>query len=180
MNIIVKEKNILLKQESNSEIIQQYEDRDAVRIIIEDSQGRIALVGTKYQLFPGGGVEEGESLEFAAMRESMEEVGCSIDIVKNLGRAVELKDSIRRRQTSVYFYAKIIGEKGIPTTTQKNEQGIKVSWLLPEEVISIFKEESLSIPDKSYHSRFNLYVNKKFLFEYLRFIKKDEKNYFTS
>jgi 8-oxo-dGTP diphosphatase len=35
--------------------------------------------------FPGGKVEEGESLEEAALRETREEIGCDVELIKYLG-----------------------------------------------------------------------------------------------
>jgi 8-oxo-dGTP diphosphatase len=56
--------------------------RSAV-VIVED--GRVALIkrvnerGT-YYLFPGGGVEAGETLQAAAIREAMEELGVTVHL----------------------------------------------------------------------------------------------------
>jgi 8-oxo-dGTP pyrophosphatase MutT (NUDIX family) len=41
-------------------------ERVAVRCIVEDEEGNIALCGTYYRLLPGGGVEQNETLEQSA------------------------------------------------------------------------------------------------------------------
>src|SRR5512141_1153611 len=52
-------------------------------VLIED--GKVALIerlraGLDYYVFPGGGVDEGESPEQAAAREAMEELGIEVAI----------------------------------------------------------------------------------------------------
>src|SRR5690606_39450932 len=69
-------------------------------IIIQD--GRILLLhrythGRRYYLVPGGGVEEGETVEEAAVREAREETGLDVTIARKLW-AVE-----NHRQLEHYF-----------------------------------------------------------------------------
>lgn len=69
-------------------------------IIIRD--GKILLLhrrkyGRRYYLVPGGGVEEGETVEEAAVREAREETGLDVTLVRKLW-AVE-----SHRQTEHYF-----------------------------------------------------------------------------
>lgn len=75
-------------------------------VIIED--GRVALIervnarGT-YYLFPGGGVEDGESVEAAAVREAREELGVDV-MLGDLLAIVSFGQSVQ------YFYAaQIVG-----------------------------------------------------------------------
>ncbi len=49
------------------------------------TDGRVALIkrmraGRTYYLFPGGGVEEGETPEQAAIREAREELGADVEL----------------------------------------------------------------------------------------------------
>jgi 8-oxo-dGTP diphosphatase len=58
--------------------------------------------GAKYYLFPGGQVEPGESIEGAARREALEELGVEVE----LGQMVAERTSDPRQ---VFFSAKITG-----------------------------------------------------------------------
>ncbi len=140
-------------------------ERVAVRCIVFDQENNIALCGTRYKLLPGGGVDEGESLEQAAIRECLEEIGCHVEIKNKIGIAEEYRDVIGRHQITHCFVAKVVGERGIPQTTQEDEQNMKVYWHPLDQVIKIFEEQITSISFQSYNSCFNVRVQLKFLQE---------------
>lgn len=78
-------------------------------VLIQD--GRVALIerhraGLDYFVFPGGGVDEGESPEEAAGREGMEELGVEV-IIKQ--KVAEIQFGPESRQ--VYFLAEQRGGK---------------------------------------------------------------------
>ena len=58
--------------------------------------------GKEYYVFPGGGIENGESPEQAAIREVFEEVGVEINIIEHLG-------TVEFRGMQHYFLANIVG-----------------------------------------------------------------------
>lgn len=65
---------------------EEYVSRPTVKGIVVDSEGRIAFLSNgEHSLFPGGGVEKGESLEYAFIRECKEEIGCGVKITSSLG-----------------------------------------------------------------------------------------------
>ncbi|MGN7386355.1 NUDIX hydrolase [Sporosarcina sp. SAFN-015] len=79
-------------------------DRGSAVIIEGD---KIVLIkrnrdGEEYYVFPGGGIEKGESPEQATIREAFEELGVRIDVIKCLG-TVEFKGKQH------YFISKIVG-----------------------------------------------------------------------
>ena len=76
-------------------------------VLIEDS--KVALIerhraGLEYFVFPGGGVDEGESPEQAAIRETMEELGIEV-LIKQKVAEVQLGHKSRQ----VYFLVEQTG-----------------------------------------------------------------------
>ena len=74
--------------------------RAGIVLIQED---KVALIerhraGLNYFVFPGGGVDEGESAEQAAVREAMEELGIEVTIKRKLAEIY-----VGRRSRQVYF-----------------------------------------------------------------------------
>jgi 8-oxo-dGTP diphosphatase len=76
-------------------------------VLIENN--KVALIerhraGLDYFVFPGGGVDEGESPEQAAVREAMEELGVQVTIKQ---KVAEIQFGRRSRQ--IYFLVEQIG-----------------------------------------------------------------------
>ena len=142
-------------------------ERIAVRIIAIDEEGCIALCGTKYELLPGGGVDERETFEESAMREAKEEIGCDVEIINEIGTSEEWRYDDTCHQVTHCFLAKVIGEKQAPTTTQEDEVGIKVYWYRPKETLKILENQARTIPFESYNASFNVRTSKAFVEKYI-------------
>lgn len=142
--------------------------RVAVRIIVIDKNNRIALCGTKFELLPGGGVEENETLEEAASREVLEEIGCKVKIQKYIGFTEETRDNGKRHQISHCFVTQVLGEKGAPQSTQQDELNMKVYWRDIEEALQILQGQTRSIPFQSYNSCFNTRISLAFVKEFTK------------
>ncbi len=155
--LVIRDKDIFPNELIKEDTVFKF--RCAVKAVIKDSDGKIALVGTKYRLLPGGGVEEGETTREAIKRECIEEVGCNIEIDKEIGFTEEYRAQIGRRQETHFFLAHLVGEKGKPQTTQDDEQGIEVDWYRLEDSITLLEKEVLEISPMSYHSSFNVRVH---------------------
>lgn len=141
----------------------EFPTRVAVKVAIFDEEKEIALVGTKYRLLPGGGADEGESLLNAVARESLEEVGCTLTEIKEIAFTEEFRVRIKRHQITHFFTAKLAGEKGVPKTTQKDEQGIQVEWFSLNDAVALLEKQLEEIPFESYHSCFNIRTHLAFL-----------------
>ncbi|OGE35220.1 hypothetical protein A3C32_02750 [Candidatus Daviesbacteria bacterium RIFCSPHIGHO2_02_FULL_41_14] len=119
---------------------QMGELRQAVRVVLLDKDGKVALgfyppkenyPNEEYEL-PGGGVDEGESITDALARECLEEVGCKIKDVKELGVIKEsgVGKNIKHDQDTYCFMALVDGEKGEPQYTEREKQDLcEVRWM---------------------------------------------------
>lgn len=111
-------------------------------VLIQD--GRVALIerrraGTEYFVFPGGGTDEDETPEQAAVRESMEELGIEVTIKQKIA---EIHYGQKSRQ--VYFlveqtggeFGTGTGEEYTDSDPENPEEGIYVPIWMPIEKLS--------------------------------------------
>ncbi len=119
--------------------------RKTSRVALFDEHSNVALhyYSTNGGYFMiGGGVEDGESIEDALIREIKEEVGCKIKNVKELGIIIEhgVGKEVKHTQENYCFTALVDGEKGTPQfTEQEIEWGIQLVWFKLDEAIEKVK-----------------------------------------
>ncbi|PKK90439.1 MAG: hypothetical protein CVV64_08725 [Candidatus Wallbacteria bacterium HGW-Wallbacteria-1] len=88
--------------------------RVRIGVIAFDSQGRVLMVrhrkGDKsYYLFPGGGVEKGETFEECAIRECLEETGLEISLGNLLFTCESIYPSGKKHVVNFFFRAQVVG-----------------------------------------------------------------------
>ncbi len=106
-------------------------------VLIQD--GKVALIerhraGLDYFVFPGGGLDEGETPEQAAVREAMEELGVEVAIKRKI---VEIQFGQKSRQ--VYFlveqaggeFGTGVGEEYTDSNPDDPEEGIYIPIWMP-------------------------------------------------
>lgn len=108
-----------------------YIDRTTVKGVIYNNAGELALFGG---LLLGGGVEVGEKLDDALVRECMEEGGISVLHPIPLGIVVQYRDVLRKKYIVHGFVARLDSIQ-LPTSTQAEEQSKFIAWMLPEKAI---------------------------------------------
>lgn len=114
--------------------------RTAVRVILFNNENKIGILHKKnkneYKLI-GGGVDEGESLEEALLRETLEESGCIIDTPQLLGYIEEYRSKMNFKQTS-YIYSANVKEdtKQLHLTQKEIDEGAEICWLTLEEALN--------------------------------------------
>ena len=149
----IKESDIFPDQVSTPEG-EWGEERQSVRIVLFDNQGKIALgfypsnnTSEEEYLLPGGGVEKNEPILDALVRESLEETGCHIKNIKKLGIIKEYGVGKKRKhnQDTYCFTAEVDGEKMLPQYTKKEQQDLlEVHWLTLEKALEAINNQPLS------------------------------------
>jgi len=97
----------------------------AAAIVIKNNA--VALIkrrrdGRTYYVFPGGGMESGETPEVAAIREIHEELGLNVEIDRLIARVFYERDGVRRSH-QYYFLMRITGGE-FGTGTGPEMQGL--------------------------------------------------------
>ena len=120
--------------------------RPSVRsVIIKD--GRVAMVHSlkyDYYKFPGGGIEEGETLQEALIRETLEEAGLVVipQSIKEYGMVRRTEKSDRMDvdvflQDNYYFLCKAEEERASQSLDDYElEEGFTLEFVTPEHAIN--------------------------------------------
>ena len=147
----------------------------AARGIVLREDGKIALQNksnkNEYKLV-GGGMEENEDPQIAFQREVLEEAGCEIEIIQQLGITEEYKSLQNEKQTSHIFVAKVIKDiHHLNLTEKEKDEGAKLLWVEPKEALKLITEcyDKLlpSDYDDVYDTKFVVLRDRKILEYYL-------------
>ncbi|MEK7652114.1 MAG: NUDIX domain-containing protein [Patescibacteria group bacterium] len=128
----------------SEEEVNKYSIREAARALVIDNQGHIAILHVSkagYYKIPGGGIEGEENKEVALRRECMEEIGCDVDILGEVGMILEYRKFSSEKQVSYCYIAKLKGKKGKPSfTDEESNNSFEELWLPYNEAIMLFHE----------------------------------------
>lgn len=123
-----------------------YKYRKAVRAVVFDGRNNVALLHVSnhnYYKLPGGGIENGEEIGEALNRECLEEAGCNVTIIGEVGSTIEYRDRWDTKQESWCYLAKLKGEKGIQNLQgYEIDAGFKVVWVGIDEAIKLIKNSN--------------------------------------
>lgn len=165
----MNQKIILINPEDASEQeVSSWRERHAARGVVTDSEGRVALLSVErdgYYKLPGGGINEGEEKVAAFKRECLEEIGCDVEVVLELGVVEEWRKIYELRQFSYCYVGKVIGEKGEPNLEpDEAEKGFKVIWVGLEEALRLLENSKTDSPEGDMYIRTrDVAIVKKFL-----------------
>lgn len=159
-----------MKTDSEFEIITQYakiysEPPERVRegcraIILKDNKVLLSWEERKnVYMSPGGGVEDGESLEECVIRELQEEAGYKVKVIKPFLKVNEY--CYETLWVNNYFICEIVGECERHLTESEAYNRVKPVWVEIEEAIEIFGEyESKAVDHASLYLREYTVLNK--------------------
>lgn len=148
--------------------------RRTVKAIVLNAEDQIGLVTNPVHglfLLPGGGVEEGETLEEAIERECKEEVGFSVEVLESMGSIVEFRDRDGNQYETLLFVAKTIKPGHAERTEDEIKNGLEIKWISLEEASLVFKEQLERLKRNEinfYNSGFNVYRDAMFFEHFLQ------------
>lgn len=136
---------LLLNPEGANEVeLSAYTKREAARAIVQDAEGKVALLHVSndgYYKLPGGGIEEGEDRLVALARECEEEIGCAIEVQGEVGIVIEWRKFQSLFHTSYCYAARVKGEKGVPHFTDSEiDHGFQIVWVTYDEAVRLMTE----------------------------------------
>lgn len=149
--------------------------RKAARGIVIREDGKIAIQNKKnkneYKLV-GGGIEGDEDPKVAFKREVLEEAGCEIEIIKEIGITEEYKSLQNLKQISNIFIAKVTKDiHTLSLTDKEKSEGAKLLWLEPKEALQLvtncYDKLLPSDYDDVYDTRFVVLRDRKILEYYI-------------
>lgn len=154
--------------------------REAARAVLEDGEGKIALMYSgknKYYKLPGGGIELGESREEALARELREEVGANAEIIEEVGMIEEQRAVANNMQQLSYtYYCKVVGKIGKNNLDEGEKAAdFQVMWVDLDEAIDLIKSCN-NVPDRRLEDQFITRRDEIFLEEYKKQISQRTSN----
>ena len=120
-------------------------------------------------MLPGGGIDDGEDIQTGIIRECLEEIGCVVNILDEVGRIDDYRPRDKKHCISYCYTVRVIGNKG-DTKHTENEAGIGMytKWVTIKEALDIFKKQKLELESGKvtfYNTGFNIVRDFLFLEE---------------
>ena len=159
MNILftLTDKDIGMKEKE----INNYKLRVAARGIIINDEGKIAIQSKKntkeYKLI-GGGIEKDEEPSDGFIREVLEETGCKIGIIKELGVTEEYISNKGAKQLSHIFVAKVLENTNTLYLTEKEKnEGAELIWVSPLDALKLMENSYNDLTASTYSKDYDVY-----------------------
>ena len=153
--------------------------RLGARGIVVREDGKIAVFNkankNEYKL-PGGGIEGKEEPKEAFKREVLEETGCEVEIIENIGTIEEHKTLDNFKQVSYVFIGKVLKDTNeLHVTEKEKDEGAKLLWETPENALKLitdcFNNLVASKYESVYHTKFIVFRDRKILEKYIEINK---------
>lgn len=128
--------------------------RLTARAVLRRSDGLYAVMYVgKYGIYilPGGGVDEGESIEDALRREIAEETGCGCKTIRALGVVSENRAHADYTQLSYYYAVETDGpETALQLTEAEMENGSELQWHTLETLLHLIGDPVHEVKQRKY------------------------------
>jgi len=145
-----------------------YRLRKSARAVLLNEKGEVAvqyLQNHHYHKLPGGGVDAGESIEEALVREVREEVGCECVVEESVGMVIEYRNRYPLLHISYCYTARVVGEVGEPALEPAEiAAGHETLWLPPSELLARLTADTPA----DYKGKFIIARERVFVEEFLR------------
>lgn len=120
-------------RQTNPDTWPSFKERLGARAVMINENYEIALMHVSnwnYYKLPGGGIDEGESIEQALRRELHEEAGVDeIEILGEIGEIDEIREEMMKKSIHYCYLVKLIGTLSAPKQTDKEiEEGYQIIW----------------------------------------------------
>ncbi|MBI2233357.1 MAG: NUDIX domain-containing protein [Candidatus Aenigmarchaeota archaeon] len=136
-------------------------ERTAARAVLLN-KNKVALLHVSkhgYHKLPGGGLEGSETVKQALVREILEETGCKIKIIADIGKIVEYRTYENTLQTSFCFLSEVVSE-GKPDFDQGEiDNGFGLEWVDIKSAIKLLEKEK----PETYDGKFIVIRDRMFL-----------------
>ncbi|MEN8252871.1 MAG: NUDIX domain-containing protein [Patescibacteria group bacterium] len=136
----IKDKD-LPRDESSLEI------RECSRGVFVNKDGLIPLLfasNIDIHELPGGGIDPGEDRHSGLVREVLEEAGGEIEVTHELGKIIEYRSKINRKQISYCYFGKIKSVAEPTYTEEELRDGTILEWMTIDEAIAKVKGDKSS------------------------------------
>lgn len=114
--------------------------RTACRGIVRKGDQLLVVNQRKYDIttFPGGGLEDNETIEECCFREVLEETGIKVKVLAETVRVKEyFTDSV---WTNIYFLCDFVEDTGVLNlVSEEVETGLHTKWVSMEELMDTFE-----------------------------------------
>lgn len=159
MNILFKltDKDIGIPEKD----VKEYKTRIAARGIIINDEWKIAIQfksNTKEYKLIGGGLKNNEEPSIGFKREVLEETGCNVEIITELGVTEEYISNKSAKQISYVFVAKVIENTNLLHLTEKEKsEGAELIWLTATEALQLMEKSFNDLTSSTYSQDYDTY-----------------------
>lgn len=138
-------------QESTEEI---KETREASRAVLFDENNLVPILYVAKKDFhklPGGGIENGEDKIEALHRECLEELGCEIEVICEIGKTEETRKNHHLHIINYCYFGKITKKTGVLNfDSDEINDGYEVKWVEFDEALRLIKNDK----PQNYNAKF--------------------------